>query len=100
MKSVDAVASRLCRVFALQAILLCLSFSHLSAADRPSSGPQEMKIDGGANAKVLFWLETSLHRVYPATKPGSTNLSLLAARNSKIAFQACFRGERLAPINV
>lgn len=42
--------------------------------------------------EIKFWLETSLKRVYPTSPPGSAQpLSLLAARNEKISFQACFR---------
>ena len=40
---------------------------------------------------VQFWLETSLKRVYPNSPAGGAEpLSLLAARNQKLSFQACF----------
>ncbi len=46
------------------------------------------------NATTLaVWLETSLKRVFPQSPPGSTNLSLLTARNAKIAFQACVQNQ-------
>lgn len=41
---------------------------------------------------IRFWLETTLKRVYPTSAPGdSTRLDMLAARNEKVSFQACFR---------
>jgi hypothetical protein len=43
---------------------------------------------------VYLWLETSLKRIYPQTRPGSTKLELLAPRNGTISFQACVRNER------
>jgi glycosyl hydrolase family 123 len=41
--------------------------------------------------EIVFWLETSLKRVYPNSPPASSSLKLLAARNEKLSFQACFR---------
>src|SRR5665213_2078451 len=41
--------------------------------------------------EIQFWLETSLKRVYPISAPANPSLELLAARNEKISFQACFR---------
>jgi hypothetical protein len=43
---------------------------------------------------VAIWLENSLSRVFPQTKPGSATLELLAPRNGTISFQACVRNER------
>jgi hypothetical protein len=60
--------------------------THLFAADQP---PQ-----------ISTWLETSLHRVFPASEPGAKELSLLAARNGRIAFQACVRNGRTQPLSV
>ena len=41
---------------------------------------------------LACWLETSLRRVYPTSpRGGSTSLEMLAARNEKLSFQACFR---------
>ena len=53
----------------------------------------EPMIVKGKNNKdqAAFWLETSLKRIFPSTEPGNTALHLLAARNSKIAFQACLQ---------
>jgi hypothetical protein len=47
-----------------------------------------------------FWLETSLKRVFPTTLPGSTNLHLIAARQSKTAFQACLQNCCTKPLFV
>jgi hypothetical protein len=53
--------------------------------DRPATAP--VPKDG-----LVFWLETSLHRVYPTSSAGSTQiLPLLTARNARLSFQACFR---------
>jgi hypothetical protein len=49
------------------------------------------KVGSDPNATAAVWLETSLHRVFPDTPPGSSDLSLLAPRNGRIAFQACVR---------
>ena len=46
-------------------------------------------IVGDSKSSVAFWLDTSLKRIFPTTEPSGTNLSLLAARNSRISFQAC-----------
>jgi hypothetical protein len=43
---------------------------------------------------VRLWLETSLHRIFPQTKPGSPRLTLLAPRNGTVSFQACVRNDR------
>lgn len=44
---------------------------------------------------LCFWLETSLKRVFPNSPPGSAApLHLLAARNERLSFQACFRNKR------
>jgi hypothetical protein len=50
--------------------------------------------------QVLVWLESSLKRVYPLSTAGSTNLSLLGARNGKISFQICTRNQQDHPIDV
>ncbi len=46
------------------------------------------------------WLETSLHRIFPRTPPGKPSLELLAARNGKVSFQACFRNNTSHPMQV
>ncbi len=60
--------------------------SNILAADKPT--------------EIATWLETSLHRVFPASAPGEKSLSLLAARNGRIAFQACVRNGRTHPLAV
>ncbi len=50
-------------------------------------------------ADVAFWLETSLKRVFLKTAPGTNELQLLAARNSRIAFQACLKSQRMGEIH-
>ena len=56
----------------------------------PQTGPVILKT-GKDTSNVACWLETSLHRVFPHSKPGNARLKLLTARNAKIAFQACVK---------
>jgi hypothetical protein len=49
---------------------------------------------------TAFWLETSMKRIFPTTPPGEASLHLLAARNSRIAFQACLQNRSTTAINV
>ncbi|AGA31408.1 DUF4091 domain-containing protein [Singulisphaera acidiphila] len=55
---------------------------------------------GNEGAKVSFWLETSLKRIFTNTAPGAGDLQLIAARNGKIAFQVGFRNERTQPVHI
>ena len=78
-----------------------LVFHHIASAAIPLiSAPLIVEPDGKPGPSVAFWLETSLKRVFPASPPGTTNLHLLAARNSRIAFQACLQNRRVHPLNV
>lgn len=44
---------------------------------------------------IVFWLETSFKRIYPNSPVGEKqSLSLLAARNERISFQACVRNRK------
>ncbi len=74
----------------------CLLACSCLAAD----GPAALAPDGPAKANVEFWLESSLKRVFPASVPGATNLTLLVPRNGKVAFQACFRNNRAGALKV
>jgi hypothetical protein len=74
------------------ATLLAGSMSLPAAA--ASEGPAILEPDGKGKPTAQFWLETSMKRVFPASEPGSTNLSLLTPRNAKLSFQACFRSNR------
>jgi len=70
---------------------------------RPEAKPVQEPLvfnDGKSGIKCAFWLETSLHRIYPKSVPGGTNLSLLAARNGKISFQACVQNRSVHPLRV
>jgi hypothetical protein len=70
-----------------------LAVASRTFADEQPALPSSPPTDAGTvhAGDVTFWLDTSLKRVFPQTLPGSTKLELIAARNSKIAFQACFR---------
>jgi len=46
-----------------------------------------------AVAKTQAWLCSSLQRVFPHTPPTDSKSDLLAARNSRVAFQACIRND-------
>jgi hypothetical protein len=56
------------------------------------------------NPHHSFWLESSLKRIFPATEPpegvAPKNFHLLAARQSRIAFQACLRNLSTDPLFV
>lgn len=80
-----------------QAVLL------LTAALAPvARGDKAVQVTIGEepNPTVELWLESSLQRVFPQTKPGVTGLKLLAARNGTISFQACVRNERLHALRI
>ncbi|MBN8853140.1 MAG: hypothetical protein BGO55_13600 [Sphingobacteriales bacterium 50-39] len=57
--------------------------------------PNQLKEQPGyyiEKGQLQFWLETSMRRVYPNTLPGGKEqLTLIAARNEQVSFQACFR---------
>ena len=56
-------------------------------------GPMTLRPVGSGGAQVDCWLESSLKRVFPGTRPGGARTELLAARNTRMAFQACFRND-------
>lgn len=51
--------------------------------------PAAVKSTHKADNTTSFWLESSLHRVFPTSQPSHTDLQLLAARNSRVSFQVC-----------
>jgi hypothetical protein len=77
---------------------LAFSILRLSGEQAPKSNA--LVVQSGKGGSVAVWLETSLKRIFPASGPGSTNVSLLAARNTKVSFQVCFRNERVQPLNI
>ena len=80
--------------------MVLLAFYRAPAATNQLSVPLILQPEGKADASVASWLESSLKRVFPASPAGTTNLSLLAARNGRIAFQACVRNRRGSPLPV
>lgn len=68
------------------------------AADAPSSPPAIRAEIGENKAAVAYWLESSLRRVYPATDPGSSSLSLTVPRAARASFQICVRNESVYPV--
>lgn len=64
---------------------------------KPATEPVERakSVTAVIKNELAFWLETSLKRVYPTSPAGNAELTLLAARNEKISFQACFRNEKV-----
>lgn len=60
-----------------------------ASGEAPSAGPVILETNGQPD--VAFWLESSLQRVFPHTPPGNAQLQLLAARNSRLSFQACLK---------
>ncbi|WP_319586208.1 DUF4091 domain-containing protein [uncultured Desulfobulbus sp.] len=66
-----------------------------------ADGPLVLKTDAKSNSKMLFWLESSLKRVYPTSKPGrNQTITISSARNSKVSFQACVRNQRSLPLTI
>jgi len=67
---------------------LALHAPGLARAAEPADEPRGKPLERN---DIRFWLETSLRRVYPNSPAGSARpLDLLAARNQKLSFQACF----------
>jgi len=80
-------------MFKLIAHLLCGAM--ISGSIRPATAA-----DATAPATKI-WLETSLHRVFPASPAGTrTELPLASARNQKVSFQAVIRNESTSAIDV
>ena len=66
----------------------------------PTAQPLVLQIEGQPSDTAAIWLETSLKGVFPKSTPGSTNLSLLLARNGKASFQVCVRNQGLQALGV
>jgi hypothetical protein len=77
------------RIGKLSAICMMACTMALSGAEQKSA----------PEPNVAFWLESSLKRVFPKTEPGAEGIQLLAARNSRIAFQACLKNRRLTELS-
>ena len=74
-------------------VFFCLHTAFAAATTYEPFGPlvvETVKPKGN----VAFWLATSLKRIFPSSEPGDANLELLAARNSRISFQACLKNRR------
>lgn len=66
-----------------------------------SDGPLVVEPEGKPGTKLVFWLETSLKRVFPVTPPANQrSLRLLSARNARISFQACFQNQSTGGVTV
>ncbi len=77
-------------------IAVAVLISTLPADAQPAAkGPLVVRPDGKPDLEVLFWLQSSLKRVYPKSEPGSAEpLSIIAPRNGRVSFQACLRNNR------
>src|SRR5687767_8907444 len=63
----------------------------LTAPSQVSAEPDRPVTPPLAKDGLVFWLETSLRRVYPTSPAGSAQiLPLLTPRNARLSFQACF----------
>jgi hypothetical protein len=68
----------------------------LAERAQPSDSPRALEHDS-----MQFWLASSLARIYPNSSPGGAEpLELLAARNQKLSFQACFRNLKTNSVKV
>jgi Domain of unknown function (DUF4091) len=89
--------NRTLNFIAIATLLTALGIStQIFAAEKKGADKPAAKAD----KTTSFWLETSLKRVFPRSPVGSGELQLLAARNSRISFQACFRNNRVQPFDV
>ncbi|MGZ4973476.1 MAG: DUF4091 domain-containing protein [Limisphaerales bacterium] len=79
------------------ALWLCLLIAIASAAHGES---RVVQLGADPQAKAEVWLESSLARVYPDTKPGRAELELLVPRNGRVAFQICARSEKIQVLHV
>ena len=69
---------------------LLVVFPGESLAAEPARAVGPARAGGSADAPPV-WLESSLRRVFPDTPPGAKELSLLAARNTRVSFQVALR---------
>ncbi|EEF57110.1 hypothetical protein [Pedosphaera parvula] len=84
---------------AVVAIALCLTLTENCSFAIENDKPGPLVVQTGKDdGCVYFWLETSLKRVFPHSQPGNAHLRLLAARNGKIAFQACLKSHQLGEL--
>ncbi|MBN1901170.1 DUF4091 domain-containing protein [Candidatus Sumerlaeota bacterium] len=73
----------------------------MSHAEGENAGALIVEPDGVKDSRALFWLESSLKRVYPQSPVGEKRaLEIITARNRNISLQACVRNERIYPLNV
>ncbi len=87
--------SKIVHAFLVVSALIC----HPAFVQASGTDPVIVHPEGAKGGQAAFWLETSLNRVFPGSKPGSAQLELMAARNGRIAFQACLRNERSTPLD-
>jgi len=82
-------------------VALCAAASAVGADAAPGSGPVVVERKGMPGAKVACWLETSLKRVFPLSKPGNrTSLSLVSPRNATASFQVCYQNQSISGLTV
>lgn len=85
---------------------LALGAGALACGLPEAEADTKMTTDTKASKAILrenarFWLETSLRRVFPNSPEGSAEpLTVLAARNERMSFQACVRNLRTGSIVV
>ncbi len=66
-----------------------------------ADGPLILEPEGPGKGSAAFWLETSLHRIYPGTAPSPRRtIDLDAGRNYQVSFQAAVRNDRPQPLTV
>lgn len=76
--------------------IMPLSYAHLQNPLPQGSMGNFMLPGGGENEEVSCWLESSLNRIFPQSPAKqATQFDLLAARNSRISFQVCFRNNTI-----
>jgi hypothetical protein len=78
-------------------LFLVAQTADVSQAD---DGARHVALGDEPQPTIYLWLNSSLSRIFPQSKPGSTKLDLIAARNGTISFQACLRNERTYALRV
>ena len=80
----------------LLAVVFALAAPMFGPGAASAAGPRVVDLEGAPKGSATYWLETSLRWVFPNSKPGSSELSVLAPRNGRVAFQVAVRNDNSA----
>jgi hypothetical protein len=88
---------RIANIICIASVIIFTIPGGLQYADE---GTKMVSLGKEAEPTVALWLASSLTRVFPNTKPGSSKFDVLAARNSTVSFQACVRNNRIYRLRI